>query len=464
MKRLVFCFDGTWNTLDRPNPTNVVVLAQSITPVASDGTTQIIHYDPGVGTGKNDQWTGGMFGDGLIDKLVDAYTFLVFNYEPGDELFVFGFSRGAFTARAFVGFVRNLGIIKRRHAAHIVNAVKLYQAHKAGDSPNSNELLKFRWQYSPEVCISESEDAWRVGNCAGYKTGDASIVRIKYLGVWDTVAALGVPSDVLFAKEANRGKQYFDSDLTSLVASGRHAVSIDESRVAFEPTLWPNYAELNVSLGAHPYAKDAPYQQLWWPGDHGSVGGGGDERGLSDGALQWVLDGALARGLEVDGDEQSPLYRLRPNPLAALSNMKLQDPSIVDRVAGALMTHRPRAPGPQHVEEVSDAARLRWQASADQLPERAPYRPPTLAGVAASLDALAAGQKLVLTHPEVQTSADRLPAPNTMYQVRYGDGLRKIAQLAYGHADREDIILKANPLITNPDRLYAGDYIFLPPA
>ena len=463
MKRLAFCFDGTWNTLDRPNPTNVVILAQSITPVTADGTTQIIHYDPGVGTGKSDHLMGGVFGEGLIDKLIDAYTFLVFNHEPGDELFVFGFSRGAFTARAFVGFVRKLGILKRRHAAHIVDAVKLYQAQKSGDPHNTPELLQFRWKYSPEVCIDTDEDAWRVQHCAPYKTGDATIARIKYLGVWDTVAALGVPSDVLFAKWANKGEQYFDSELTSFVTSGRHAVSIDESRVAFEPTLWPNFAALNEVLKAHPYAADAPYQQQWWPGDHGSVGGGGDVRGLSDGALQWVLDGALARGLEVDLDEASPLYKLRPNPLAALSNMQPHDPSVMDRLAGALMTHRPRAPGPQHVEEVSGAARLRWQASTDQLPEKAAYRPHTLTAVASALDALTAGEKLVTDHPTAPPAEGERPEPNTMYQVRYGDGLRKIALLAYGHADREDIILKANPLITNADRIYVGDFLFLPP-
>ena len=113
MKRLVFCFDGSWNRLSAPNPTNVVITAQSVTPVAKDGTRQIIHYDPGVGTGVNDKWGGGLFGEGLIDKIVDGYTFLVFNYELGDEIFVFGFSRGAFTARAFVGMVRQVGVLQR---------------------------------------------------------------------------------------------------------------------------------------------------------------------------------------------------------------------------------------------------------------------------------------------------------------------------------------------------------------
>jgi uncharacterized protein (DUF2235 family) len=151
MKRLIFCFDGTWNRLSAYYPTNVVITAQSITPIAKDGVVQIIHYDPGVGTGEDDRWKGGLFGEGLIDKIVDAYTFLVFNYEPGDELYVFGFSRGAFTARSFVGFLRNVGIIQRKYAAKIVDAVTLYKKRKDGDSDDAEDLFRFRWQYSSEI-------------------------------------------------------------------------------------------------------------------------------------------------------------------------------------------------------------------------------------------------------------------------------------------------------------------------
>ncbi len=99
MKRLVFCFDGTWDRLDAYYPTNVVLTAQSISPVAKGGVVQIIHYDEGVGTTKISKWSGGLFGIGLLAHIVNAYTFLVFNYEVGDEIFVLGFSRGAFTAR-----------------------------------------------------------------------------------------------------------------------------------------------------------------------------------------------------------------------------------------------------------------------------------------------------------------------------------------------------------------------------
>ena len=114
MKRLVFCFDGTWNTLSAPLPTNVVIAAESAVPVASDGTAQVIYYDEGVGTNKWEQIQGGMFGFGLVENIADAYRFLIFNYTPGDQIYAFGFSRGAYTARSFVGLMSNLFSIARK--------------------------------------------------------------------------------------------------------------------------------------------------------------------------------------------------------------------------------------------------------------------------------------------------------------------------------------------------------------
>jgi uncharacterized protein (DUF2235 family) len=463
MKRLVFCFDGTWNQLTAYYPTNVVITAQSITPVAKDGSTQIIHYDPGVGTGEDDRWKGGLFGEGLINKVVDAYTFLVFNYEPGDELYVFGFSRGAFTARAFVGIVRNVGIIQRKSAARIADAVQLYKKRKEGASDDAGELFKFRAQYSPEVCMDTEEDAWRVKNCEGYRTGASSIVRIAYLGVWDTVGAIGVPSDIFFAKYANRNERYFDTDLSSMVVSARHAVSIDEQRKTFTPTLWPNFAVLNASLGFNSAASDAPYQQKWFPGNHGSVGGGGDVRGLSDRALVWILDGAEKMGLEVDKDPGSPLFRLQPDNFASLVNVSTP-PSTEDRIEAAVLVTAPREHGPTNIEEVSDSALQRWRAPAESLPEKKLYRPIPLAGAAAVIEAHTPAKPQSEHQQKPPTSLSAIPKAGTLYKVLYGDTFRGLALRIYGHADREDIILSANPLITDANRIFIGQFLYLPPA
>lgn len=126
MKRLVFCFDGSWNRLDADCPTNVVLMAESIRPTASDGTTQIVYYDEGVGTGKREKFRGGVLGMGLLTNLREAYRFLIFNYEPGDEIFIFGFSRGAYTARSFAGFTRHVGVLDINSASQINRALSLY--------------------------------------------------------------------------------------------------------------------------------------------------------------------------------------------------------------------------------------------------------------------------------------------------------------------------------------------------
>jgi uncharacterized protein (DUF2235 family) len=112
MKRLVICFDGTWNRLDAPHSTNVVITAESVVPFARDDVAQVIFYDEGVGTGKWEHFRGGIFGIGLVQNLADAYRFLIFNYTPGDQIYIFGFSRGAFTARSFAGMLSNCAILR----------------------------------------------------------------------------------------------------------------------------------------------------------------------------------------------------------------------------------------------------------------------------------------------------------------------------------------------------------------
>jgi nucleoid-associated protein YgaU len=144
--------------------------------------------------------------------------------------------------------------------------------------------------------------------------------------------------------------------------------------------------------------------------------------------------------------------------------MKAHDPSLTDRISGAIMSRKPREHGPTHVEEVSQAALLRWRADAGQLAEGKLYRPEPLAQVVTAIEAGDHGTKPQDEHSDVTLPPDLQPRPNALYRVVYGDGLRKIALRAYGHADREDIILAANPKITNPDRIYVGQIIYLPPA
>jgi uncharacterized protein (DUF2235 family) len=226
MKRLIFCFDGTWNALGADNPTNVVLTAASIVRETRDKVTQIIHYDEGVGTGRLEKLTGGVFGAGLYYNVREAYRFLIFNYDPGDEIFVFGFSRGAFSARSFVGLVRHAGPLHRLHAGRIDDAMTLYKQRQNGVSGSGDRMRAFRAAYSDKVCIGSDDDAYRCLNIPNYRSGDAPLLTIKYLGIWDTVKALGWPDLVPFDAWLNRKHHYHDADLSNFVEAARHAVGV----------------------------------------------------------------------------------------------------------------------------------------------------------------------------------------------------------------------------------------------
>jgi uncharacterized protein (DUF2235 family) len=466
MKRLVFCFDGTWNRLDAPCPTNVVLTAQSVSPIARDGTVQIIHYDQGVGTAKGWKWRGGLFGQGLLDNIVDAYTFLVFNYEVGDEIFVFGFSRGAYTARSFVGLLRNVGILRRCDAGRITASVQRYQYRKLDEKIDSESLLQFRLKASPLVCVDQNEDEWRQRNMPGYVSGASHILRIRYVGVWDTVGSLGIPDSLLLAPLLNRKYRFHDCALTDMVVSARHAVSMDEKRKSFAPTLWANVDELNASLGFDGSSERAPYQQKWFPGVHGSVGGGGDIRGLSDCALDWILSGAREAGLQVDTDSNSRVFDLAPDYLAPLENVSDAKPSLLGALMKVLPT-APRLPGPGHSTDVSPSAIARWREPAERLPECALYRPPTLSNVANEMNSIMArgpeNKADSHSHNETPLQTSASPAAGHYYKVVRNDTLRGLALKAYRDASKFDLIMKANcTILSDPDRIYIGQVLYIP--
>ena len=369
MKRIVIACDGTWSRLDARHPTNVAKLAQAVLPVGPDGVAQVVCHLDGVGTGRGtgllaraaDRVLGGLLGEGLMATLEAAYRFLVFAYAPGDEIQLFGFSRGAFTARSLAGLIRNCGIPERAQAAAIPAALALYRARSPRSGPDSAAALGFRAAHAAHLTTGAGEAAWRAAR--GLPAGQP--LAIGYLGVWDTVGALGVPGHLALARRLNRGLGFHDTTLSALVLAARHAVAIDERRRAFPPTLWDNLATL-------PGGAEAPYRQCWFPGDHGSVGGGGSVTGLSDDALAWVAEGASARGLALDPaalaawragrDWRGPLAS--PKPL--LRRLLLLDSA--DR------------PGPERLADLAEAALARWRGDPS-------YRPRALRRIADLLGA-----------------------------------------------------------------------------
>ena len=141
MKNIVLCFDGTWNTADAEFPTNVVKTAQLVLPMDGNEVDQVVFYDAGVGSmqvafgASINNFLGGAFGVGLMENIEDAYRFLTFNYTPGDRIFIFGFSRGAYSARSFCGLIRTCGVLHKQHVGKVREAVTLYSTATARPVP-----------------------------------------------------------------------------------------------------------------------------------------------------------------------------------------------------------------------------------------------------------------------------------------------------------------------------------------
>jgi uncharacterized protein (DUF2235 family) len=459
MKRLVFCFDGTTNKLAAVNPTNVVLMAESILPTTDEGINQSVYYDEGVGTGKWARLSGTLFGVGLLTNLREAYRFLIFNHEPGDEIFIFGFSRGAFTARSFAGFIRHVGILDVNSARQIDAALAMYEAALKKDGDDHISALKFRAAYSAKTCVSDFDEDWRCEHVEGFRKGDAARLNIKYVGVWDTVGALGWPNVLPFASWLNRRRGFHDVRLTSKVYSARHALALDECRKLFRPTIWSNINELNTDKDISPYDPQAPYQQKWFPGVHGAVGGGGPHRGLSDSALSWILAGARRAGLKINIDHSSRVHEVAPDPLSPLQNepeRPVYERGLLGRLNRFLL-HADRE-GPQDMKDVSAFALRRWATDPDLLPEKRAYRPASLAVVREQID------HFIVQIDGYEEGDLEYKAP-LFHIVQPGDDLPKIAVKYLGSAARGDEIWEMNrDLIDDPGEIHIGWKLRLPKA
>lgn len=260
---------------------------------------------------------------------------------------------------------------------------------------------------------------------------------------------------MLGASLSNRKYQFHDCALSAFVESARHAVAIDEHKLDFRPTLWTNLPTLNAARGAAPDAVDAPYQEKWFPGNHGSVGGGGDQRGLSDHALDWIWDGAQAAGLRFDISRRSHSYELAPSEVAPLVNMTAKPGlNLLGWIFGKLPM-ADRAPGPERLHEVSVAARRRWHRKPDELPEGVAYRPRTLAPVQGSLEALDAETLGVDIAP--------IERPFDLHVLERDETLPGLAVKYYHDAELWPRIFAANRhKLDAPDRIHVGQCLRIP--
>lgn len=125
MKHIVICADGTWQSPESDTATHVLRLAESVAPVSASGVPQVVYYDWGVGS-DGDRLSGGITGKGIDKNIQDCYRFVVHNYAPGDALYLFGFSRGAYTVRSLAGLIRNCGILRPEHAPSVTIDVRSF--------------------------------------------------------------------------------------------------------------------------------------------------------------------------------------------------------------------------------------------------------------------------------------------------------------------------------------------------
>jgi uncharacterized protein (DUF2235 family) len=350
-KRLIVCCDGTWNRPDQLDgglaaPTNVAKLALAVTREGPDGTAQLLHYHPGVGTRRLERLRGGAFGFGISRNVRDCYRFLVENYEPGDELYLFGFSRGAFTARSLAGLVRNSGVLRSQHLARIPDAYSLYRARRATAKPRGIEAQLFRRMHShPD-----------------------QNPMVHFIGVWDTVGSLGIPLDGFgLGRLVNRRWGFHDTDLSSRVRYAYQALAIDEERSPFRPTPW--------TLGSD--EAEQTLEQVWFAGVHCDIGGGYRDASLSEIALLWMADRASRAGLALDPE------RLRHREVSSDDQRRITGACVAPDALGLLHTsrkgiyrllrryRRPITPDHLTCEAVASSAIRRRDRSAD-------YRPPGL--------------------------------------------------------------------------------------
>lgn len=279
-KRVAVFLDGTWNTVD--DNTNVWRLKSLVAPVGRDGLRQLIYYHKGVGTTFGSYIRGGMLGYGLNDEIIWAYEWLIDNYNPGDELFIFGFSRGAYTARSLSGLIGKCGLLM---SGAPLSVKQLYERYRRASAVKTVRALQGeRATGKTEFSI---EEQWIL------KYSQA--IDIDFLGVWDTVGALGLPLGNLPIL-GKQDMQFLNTGIRVANKYAFHAMAIDEHRKAFAPTLWTvDYT--NGAPRPHHHRTLSQVEQRWFVGAHANVGGGCESDLLAQTPLKWMMDKAAAYGL-----------------------------------------------------------------------------------------------------------------------------------------------------------------------
>ncbi|AEO69738.1 uncharacterized protein THITE_2053906 [Thermothielavioides terrestris NRRL 8126] len=286
-KRIIVCCDGTWMDSLGENgndpPSNVTRISRAFCRTCSDGTHQIIHYFPGVGTANAlDHFTGGAFGMGLDRDISEVYTFICMNYVDGDDIVLIGFSRGAFTARSVADMIASVGLLTPQGLDHFHTIFEDYENMGSSSRHPDEFLIPGLPDY--DGSHGQAKIEWAAARMLKYKLGlrerkyardtyrdGVTEIKIKAVAVWDTVGTLGIPP----------------APISNKVEYAFQALALDEPRYAFRPSLWERMPGSTTKL-----------KQVWFPGNHGNVGGGWYDQQMSDITLAWMCDQLSTVGVE----------------------------------------------------------------------------------------------------------------------------------------------------------------------
>lgn len=294
-KNIILCSDGTGNKGGHGADTNVFKLFGAV-EIHDGSPRQITFYDDGVGTSKNKYWRAvtGAFGFGLEANVVDLYEFLSRNYKPGDDdkIYLFGFSRGAATVRAFAGMVQECGLLDINNEACKKNGIVDEDAFQG----QMKEALAAYRKIKSDRSLADAFKSTRA--VTHPEVAPDGNIPIEMIGVWDTVSALGFPRDWSGAvdwifraldkvSDIVIPHRYYNYQLNQNVRYVYHALAIDDERRTFHPKVW------NEKRTDRP----AKIEQVWFAGVHSNVGGGYPRSGMSMVSLDWMMTRASSRGI-----------------------------------------------------------------------------------------------------------------------------------------------------------------------
>lgn len=285
-KRIVVCCDGTWmdSDGDYQTPSNVTRIARAIPPTGVDQTTtpptaipQIVFYQNGIGTGDNslyNKFVGGATGEGLAEHIREAYSFVCLNYQPGDEIFLIGFSRGAFTARSISSLINAVGLLTSEGLQYFVQVFEDWEFQQKKDFETKWPNLPFVGHKPPVT------DAHYQQQLIDRKLTRPNI-KIKCVAVWDTVGGLGIPLIGLIPQPPSTDFAFVDTRVESNIEYAFQALALDEHRRSYSPTIWdwPHVEPNDLKV----------LKQTWFPGVHSDIGGSYDDTALANLTLAWMV-------------------------------------------------------------------------------------------------------------------------------------------------------------------------------